>query len=482
MPRVTNQKTRQYKFVVDEALDGSLPVDNIALFLPDGTPINLTADPSKMKWLGNWSATTVYIQNDVVYDTVGKGLYIALNPVIAAGGTRPSTPNAAWQLVFQAPPAGGFKGEYSGAVTYPAGSIVTYQGSVWATTVDIPSGGNPPNELPDAISLTLGIAGPRTIGRYIPGSTWPSLGTTDASNNAYRYFDLTVGGDVTFPSNGVSIIYAGWTGTGTFTYANFSGVKTLTAGRWIFSAGSAGLPAGPLALSNGAVFQSNYPPNWTLIAKALPAGGLAGDLLQKATGADRDVSWTTRPLPVIGTRAARISISGPSVGRLYKESDTGLTYIGNGTGWDLWDGSGVIRRTSDFTLPQSDTTISGSGDIYLQLITEASGIYLVEGLLRLQGVSQLADIKVDIGTGGSYEMLKELDALGVPAGSAPVLVSTGTPLEYGLDNGITYAKFTALITCPSFSQTANFRAAQVTSQAENVKILTNSMLKVKRLA
>lgn len=473
MARVTSEKTRQFRFVVDDAMEDGIPVDNIALFLPDGTPIDLTADPSKMKWLGSWSAITSYVLNDVVLDTNDNGLYIVTVDTIIAGQPRPSTPNASWQLIFKAPPGGGFKGTFDPLVSYPIGSIVLYQGSLWGAGAAIPSGGAPPNELPDAINVTLGIAGNHNIARYT--GPWTGTGTT-GPDPSYRYFDLTVGGVVTFPG---PTTYAGWTGAGVFTYSNFSGAKTLTAGRWIFSA-----QGGPntLALSGGAVMETNYPPNWTLLVKnELPSAGAQDDILVKASTTSGDVKWATRPEATLLSRGQRLSAT-PTLGRLWTDTDTGYTWIGDGSNWVIWNPRGFVRRTSDFTLPQSDTTISGSGDVVMSFPQEAPATVLVEGLLRLQGVSNLADIKIDFGlSSGSYEMLSELDALGVPAGGAPVAVSTGTPLEFGLINGIVYAKFTAILTITSFAQTVNFRAAQVTSQAENVKILTNSVLKLTRL-
>lgn len=471
MARVTSEKTRQYRFVVNDAMEEGIPVDNIALFLPDGTPIDLTADPSKMKWMGDWDSGLNYVLNDVVFD--GDGLYIAVVDTIVAGQPAPSTPNASWELVFEAPDAGGFKGTYNAAIDYPAGSIVLYGGSLWGAEFDIPAGGNPPNELPDAINVTLGIAGNHNIARYT--GPWTGTGTT-GPDPSYRYFDLLVGGIVTFPG---PTTYAGWTGAGVFTYSNFSGAKTLTAGRWIFSA-----QGGPntLALSGGAVMETNYPPNWTLLVKnELPSGGAIGDILEKASATSGDVRWATRPEATNLTRGQRLS-STPTAGRLFRDTETGLIWVGDGSNWQPFTTHGAVRRTSDFTLPQSDTTITGTGDVVLQWPAEQNNIFLVEGLLRLSGVSDLADIKIDFGFTGTYEMLRGLDALGVPAGSTPVLVSTGTPLEFGLANGITFARFTALLICTlGSSQTINFRAAQVTSQAENVKILTNSVLLLEKL-
>lgn len=475
MARVTSEKTRQFRFVVDDAIELGIPVDNIALFLPDGTPIDLTADPSKMKWLGSWSALSSYVLNDVVLDINDNGLYIVTADTILAGQPRPSTPNASWELIFKAPPGGGFKGTFDAGTTYPAGSVVLYNSILWATDVAIPSGGSPPNETPDAISRTLGIAGLRNaIGRY----TGPWTGTsTTGPNSDFRYFELLVGGTVTF----TGATFAGWDNAGTFTYSNFSGAKTLTAGIWIFSA--QGGP-GSIALSGGAVLKpdSAYPPNWKVLVKPeLPTAGAQDDILVKASATNGDVKWATRPEATSLSRGQRLS-SSPTLGRLWRDTDTGFIWIGDGSNWQPFTTHGAVRRTSDFTLPQSDTTITGTGDVVLQWPAEQNNIFLVEGLLRLSGVSDLADIKIDFGFTGTYEMLRGLDALGVPAGSTPVLVSTGTPLEFGLANGITFARFTALLICTlGSSQTMNFRAAQVTSQAENVKILTNSVLLLEKL-
>jgi hypothetical protein len=148
MPRVTNQKTREFIFVAEEAISEGVTPDRIALFLPDGTPINLTADPSKMKWMGAWDSGVPYILNDVVIEN--DALFIAIAELIAAGEDPPSTPNADWELMFETPPAGGFKGTWDFGTDYPAGSIVRHASKTYGIAEDIDAGGVAPNFDPSA--------------------------------------------------------------------------------------------------------------------------------------------------------------------------------------------------------------------------------------------------------------------------------------------------------------------------------------------
>lgn len=134
MARVISAKTRKYIFLPGDPLPEGFEPERLMLYLPDGTPINLTADPSKMKWMGDWSSGVPYILNDVVLDNFA--LYIATADLIAAGDDAPSTPNTDWELMFETPQTPGYKGLWDVGTSYLAGDTVMLNGSHYGATAD----------------------------------------------------------------------------------------------------------------------------------------------------------------------------------------------------------------------------------------------------------------------------------------------------------------------------------------------------------
>lgn len=93
MTRVRNRKTRQMVLAEGEQLDPTLFPDNLELFLPNGSPIDLASNASKMLWAGEWIGDKAYSVADVV--SYSGSLYIAPGD-IGAGvlpGTIPDNPD-----------------------------------------------------------------------------------------------------------------------------------------------------------------------------------------------------------------------------------------------------------------------------------------------------------------------------------------------------------------------------------------------------
>lgn len=88
MTRVTSNKVRQFIFVVNETFEAGFTPDRVAFFMPDGRPIDLTFDGTRMRWAGAWNLSDHYVKNDVVVEQ--GNLYIAIADAIAAGGDKPT--------------------------------------------------------------------------------------------------------------------------------------------------------------------------------------------------------------------------------------------------------------------------------------------------------------------------------------------------------------------------------------------------------
>lgn len=487
MARVTSQKTRQFIFGVDEAVDEGITPDRIALFLPDGTPINLTADPSKMKWMGDWSSGVAYILNDVVLDN--DALYIATAETIASGEDPPSTPNADWELLFEAPSGGGYKGGWDIGTDYPVGSLVTYGGNPYGTTIEIDSGGVTPDFDPDS-NFGAPIKGVQAkssskLDNEVP-KTFDFLNAILDSGSKYGIpfaLDFTAGwSDVTIRVQNdtdamlqLFIDDAATGGSGTAGGTANAGATTDIAVNVDSWAGTSGEYV--LLLND---FGGGARPVGTITLTVL-AG--ANDLVPAPAG-NPWVLLIEDFRPKLDTHASRL-VSTPTKGRLWKETDTGLIYMGNGGSWDIYKSDGLLRKTADFTLPQSDVTLDSPNSDVPQLSwpVEINEIWVVESLLRLQGVSTVADIKFDFAlpAGATFEIQHGSNSAGVGPGGAVTVVSA-VEIAMAVTAGITFARIVAYIYVAGTAGTAKLRAAQNTSTAENVKVLINSILIPRRLA
>jgi hypothetical protein len=146
-------------------------------------------------------------------------------------------------------------GEWDTNLSYEENDVVSHNGSLWIAPAPLTNLSPEPGNPPDTISVNLGLIGQTNVSRYT-GPFNTSGSSTVAGNQ--RFFDLATGGTVTFTGG----VWAGWTGTGTFTYTNFTGAKTLAAGRHIFGV-SDGVSS-TITLSDGATF-TPIPPEWVLM-------------------------------------------------------------------------------------------------------------------------------------------------------------------------------------------------------------------------
>ena len=103
-PRITSKKTRQVMFVVEESTLPDLIPEKLAMYLPDGTPMDLTKDGSRMLWRGEWSDEENYQQNDLVIDN--GDLFILKAPSIGVGGISPSEENTEGEVTVPFPAGG----------------------------------------------------------------------------------------------------------------------------------------------------------------------------------------------------------------------------------------------------------------------------------------------------------------------------------------------------------------------------------------
>jgi hypothetical protein len=233
--RITSQKTRQMIFVVGEPFDSSFVPENLALYMPDGTPIDLTRDVTSMHWAGPWKIDKPYLKNDVVIDA--GDLFILSAESIAAGSLSPSLENAPPADKVMAP---GDAGEHA---VYLGGS--------------------------DASVYRL-IDGQR--GLPSPGVLGVALGV---------YFDLAVGGTVTLTDTSLANSYiefynsAGVAVTSNVAQSAFGHplvITGLAAGRY-YAFDREAIQSPPnatllrVALSDGAEFDSPNP-NWAVFFRA----------------------------------------------------------------------------------------------------------------------------------------------------------------------------------------------------------------------
>ena len=508
MARIESAKSRRYTFVVDQPLAEGEKPDTLALYLPDGTPIDLTADPSKMRWLGEWNAETEYLTNDVVMHA-GQLYIIPDEDVIVPAGEDDPSLNEDWFLltvpVTTPPPGMRWKGPWNSGTIYEENDVVYHNGALWYAPGEVNAGLQPGLIVADPTVITS-RSQPMGQSKRLAEETDKliTIGPPPGMHLRpdYRFAPDWLGGFI-LDGNGASLN---------------GKVITVTPNSYV----------GPLqkememsVYHNGSTFVGSMDLQWTkaeVLAKTPKSivydqgnadlsflvgyydSGISsghgtfvdGDFYVRV---DDNTNLLASPFtgsqwvmllpghPVVGTRANRL-LHSPLAGRQWKESDTGLLYIGDDTNWNVLNPFGHIRKTSDFTLPQSDTVFDAANNIpQFTWPMGANEIWVVESLLRLQGVSDVPDIRFEFSlpAGATYEIQVVGNTLGVGTGSSPATVlTTGVPL--GIANGIFLARIVAIITNGSTAGAAQLRAAQVVSTAENVKVLANSMLFPKRIA
>jgi hypothetical protein len=150
-----------------------------------------------------------------------------------------------------------WSGEWNTNLSYEENDVVSHNGSLWIAPAPLTDLSADPGAPPDIISINLGLIGVTNVERY--SGPFDTVGGSTTTGNQ-RFFDLATGGTVTF----VGGVWAGWAGDGTFVHTNFSGPKTLVAGRHIFGV-SSGVSA-TITLSDGATF-APLSPQWEVLHK-----------------------------------------------------------------------------------------------------------------------------------------------------------------------------------------------------------------------
>lgn len=210
------------------------------------------------------------------------------------------------------------------------------------------------------------------------------------------------------------------------------------------------------------------------------AVGANGTYLRGNSAATPGVDWQTPFLS--GTHAARLAAS-HIAGTLWKETDTGLVYLDDGSNWIIWKGDGHVRKTADETVNNS-TTLQNDDHLFFPI--EAGERWFAEAVLKLEGSSENADFQFDwtgpAGASFAWERyINQASFLGVTTGNNPNALSSSA-LTIGSRNGVQAIVLAGWFTAAGTAGTIRLRWAQNTATVENSKVLTDSFLRLTRLA
>jgi hypothetical protein len=364
MVRIASQKTHHRIFVVGEGLlEGEVP-DRLALYLPDGTPVDLNIDSAKMEWRGAWDALTTYSNESVV--TSDSILWVAIQDVPV--GIAPGSDATMWEEMVAASSGGGSGLPPGGTYGYYLTKASSVDGDAqWvAPLLGLPPGGNGgdilkkvtsadghvtwaypstavPNELPptgatgDILAKGSDEAGDVI---WIPppsgGSSLPAGGTTSqvlAKNSA-------TDGDVGWVAPTPRDMPVG--GASGALLAKTSGADRDTG--WITPPHD--LPVGGASgyiLAKASATDRDV--GWVAVPHDLPVGGASGYILAKASAADRDVGWIPAPSGGGGSTTPARRTAAKTTGSLAAATDTGdpTTRLAGGGESGVWTlGIGVL--------------------------------------------------------------------------------------------------------------------------------------------
>jgi hypothetical protein len=191
--------------------------------------------------------------------------------------------------------------------------------------------------------------------------------------------------------------------------------------------------------------------------------------------------------PTVDTHAARLAA--PHVAnRFWKETDTGLVFLDDGTNWIIWEGFGRVIKAADETVNNSATL---QNDDHLFFPIEVGETWYCEALLLALGASINADYKFGFtGPTGATSQWGSQGSLVVSGFS-----NVGTTTDPG--RSLTFADSVALGARAAISiltlggwftadatHAGNIQLqwAQNTATVEDNKILKNSFLRLRRLA
>jgi hypothetical protein len=366
--RISSQKTQHRISVVGEALlDGEAP-DRLALYLPDGTPVALDADPNKMKWRGAWVGDETYSTESVV--TFEDTLWVALQDVLA--GVVPGTDALMWEVMVgevepELPP-GGADGNLLAKASTDDGDVAWINAASILPANELPPGGSTGYILAKA-SETDGdvywIPAPSGGGGggsgLPPGGTYAMLLAKASS----------VDGDAVWVMPPLELPAGGPSG---YILRKASSADGHVA--WV--APSVGVPNElPPTGATGDILAKGSDEAGDVIwipppsGGALPAGGTTSQVLAKNSSTDGDAGWvapTPRDVPVGGSTGQVLTKNSST------DRDTGWTTPSSGGGGGSVDGIYLDEKFDsdthllyvEATTAASPTFVSGSaGQSYI---------------------------------------------------------------------------------------------------------------------
>jgi hypothetical protein len=191
---------------------------------------------------------------------------------------------------------------------------------------------------------------------------------------------------------------------------------------------------------------------------------------------------------VVDTHANRVASAAMTAGQIWKESDTGLLYLYDGSAWVVWKGQGHVTKTADETVNNSATL---QNDDHLFWPVEPNEQWFFKFWLFLNAASATSDFQFDISLPASATAM--WNPLGTPnigqsgwsnggiASTAAAVVTTGVG-QVGSRVGTSSQLLAGLVTIGATAGTARLRWAQNTAAVEDNKVLAGSWLELTRLA
>lgn len=206
---------------------------------------------------------------------------------------------------------------------------------------------------------------------------------------------------------------------------------------------------------------------------ARKAVGTNGQALLADSGASDGLSWVTQF--VIDTHANRLAAA-HKAGRLWKETDTGLIYWDDGSAWNIWKGDGVVRKTGDETVNNSNTL---QNDDHLFLPVETGEHWRFEIYCLASCVTATPKVQVKIVVPGS-STLRWWSSSNDQAGAQTARDATSTA-TFSTLAGVTAFQVRGWVVADSAGN-LQLQWAQSVATAENTTVLTDSIAQVRRLA
>lgn len=148
----------------------------------------------------------------------------------------------------------------------------------------------------------------------------------------------------------------------------------------------------------------------------------------------------------------------------------------------------IIRKTTDQTLTQSNTTLQDVSELKLSLAVNE--VWEIEAILLLSGSSTNADFKIAwTGPNGATATWSNESGANsawvnqTTANSPPAMKAITDSVSIGADAVTFGARFRGIFAADSsHAGTIQLQAAQASATAENNKVLTNSLLRAMKLA